>query len=81
MVKRPTFQKASRVVVNAVRKDPDLWRAFEANIAMAFVDNAAWYKKATGKKALSNKDIHTVANNAAKYFLLLWTTERTDAGT
>lgn len=43
--------------------------AWKANIAMAFVDNADWYKKRKNKKSLSRRDIWEIANLAADYFL------------
>lgn len=54
-----------------IKKDKGLREAYQANIAMAFYDAHGNYKKKTGKKSLSNKDIHTVANIAADNFLRL----------
>jgi hypothetical protein len=58
-------------LVNALKTDRELWRAYQANIAMAFKDEYDWYKKQTGKKTLSRQDIHIIANRAADYFLEL----------
>jgi hypothetical protein len=48
---------------------------------MAFYDNYHWYKKKTGKKVMSSKDIHAIGNNGADYFLKLLCDEfKTPAG-
>lgn len=57
--------------IKTLKKDKELRHAFHANIAMAFYDNYHWHKKKTGKKVMSNKDIHTIGNNGAEYFLKL----------
>lgn len=56
----------------ALRKDKELYYAYQSNIAMAFVDSVYWYKKKTGKKVLSKKDYHKIANDAAINFLDLF---------
>jgi hypothetical protein len=64
-----------------LKKDKELRQAYHANIAMAFYDNYHWYKKKTGKKVMSNKDIHAIGNNGAEYFLKLLCDEmKTPAG-
>lgn len=56
-------------MVGQIKSDPELYYAWQANIAMAYLDNERWYKEKTGKRILNLKDRYTVANNAAKYFL------------
>ena len=53
----------------ALKEDPELYFAYQSNIAMPFVDHCYWYKKKNNKKSLSQKDIHIIANEAAKQFL------------
>ena len=56
-------------LVKALRKDKGLYIGWQANIAMAYIDNERWYKTAKRKKHLNKNDKHIIANNAAKYFL------------
>jgi len=71
------FKRASKIVTAAIRADPCLHEAFQANIAMAFIDNARWYREQLGGiRVLSLADIHAIANQAANYFLEQWTSER-----
>jgi hypothetical protein len=65
---------AVKTVTKAIREDKDLYIAYQANIAMPFQDeyNEAKRKMEAGIEPF---DIHTVANNAAKYFLDLWCKE------
>ena len=56
-----------------IKKDPDLWRAYKANIAVQFQDKVYWYKKEHKKKYLDSEDIHRISNDAAEAFLKLWT--------
>jgi len=58
-------------LVASLKNDPDLYRAYKDNIAMAFKDNINWYKKDTGKETLNADDYHIIANKAADYFLTL----------
>lgn len=72
---------AVRGFIKAIKKDKELRQAFHVNIAMAFYDNYRWYKEKTGKKVMSNKDIHAIGNNGADYFLKLLCDEmKTPAG-
>lgn len=65
-----TAIEAAKVLSKALTTDKDYFIAWQANIAMAFKDNAAWFKKSnTGKRNVSNEDIHRIANKAADYFL------------
>ncbi len=72
--KKVTVKKAVSVIVKALKKDKGIpggyYNSWQANIAMAFVDNAAWFKKSnTGKRNVSNADIDRIANQAADCFL------------
>jgi len=62
------FKKAVKIVTKTIKKDPDLRYSYQANIAMAFVDE---YDR-IHKKYKNKEDIHTAANNAANNFLDLW---------
>ena len=66
------FKQAIKIVTSEIKNDSELYYGYQSNIAMAFVDEHYRIKKKTGKSALSNKDIHLVANEAAKNFLNLW---------
>jgi len=48
-----------------LREDKNYYYSWQANIAMAFVDNMRW----SGKRSPSYKDLHKIANDSAKYFL------------
>jgi len=58
-----------------LREDPELFYAYQANIAMSFLDEHHNFKKKHDKKVLNKKELHTVANNAATNFLNLLTKE------
>lgn len=58
-------------MTNAMKKDKEYRNSFKATLAMSFKDNYYQYKKKTGKKQMSNEDIHIIANNGADYFLRL----------
>lgn len=64
-----TAASAIAILTSGFAIDEGYRYAWQANIAMAFVDNVHWYKQETGKKALNRTDIHTIANKAADYFL------------
>ena len=49
----------------ALKEEPDLYFAYQSNIGMAFKDEYHRNKK----RYKNRKDIHNIANNAAKYFL------------
>jgi len=66
------FKQAVKIVRETIKNDSELYYAYQANIAMAFKDEHYWVKKKMKKSALSNGDIHEVANQAAKNFLNLW---------
>lgn len=52
-----------------LKKDPSLYYAYQANIAVQFQDECAALKKK--KKYLNRVDIHEASNKAAKNFLNL----------
>ena len=56
----------------ALRKDKELFYAYQSNIAMSFKDSLYSYKRNTGKKTLSKNDYHIIANDAAINFLNLF---------
>jgi len=58
-------------LIKNLKNDKDLYYAYQANIAMAFTDEAYNYKKKTNKKYLNQDDMHVIANEAAKNFLNL----------
>lgn len=71
-----------KIVTRAIKEDPAFYIAYQANIAMAFVD-ACSINRTVGlivsqENTLVNKDyilmedIHKLANVAAKRFLELW---------
>ena len=65
------IQEAVKTLTTAFENDPDFRYAYQANIAMAFVDEARWHQERTGKKHLSRQEIHTIANVAADRFLTM----------
>ena len=78
MATQKQFQAASEIVTTAIRTDAELYTAFQANIAMAFVDSARWNQAKKNKKGrpISWTDIREIANEAADYFLKQWTAAR-----
>ena len=52
-----------------MQTDEGLRYAWQSSIAMSFVDAMARAKQSSGKRALSRKDIHAAANDAADSFL------------
>lgn len=69
------IKNAIKLFKTSFEKDEGFRIGYQANIAMAFVDNYRWYQEKHNKTVLNNKEIHEVANNAANYFLNLWTRE------
>lgn len=61
-------KKLFNMFANQLRRDPEYYYAWQANIAMAFKDE---YNECTGYK--NKEDIHKIANNGAKRFLNLLT--------
>lgn len=62
-------QKAVKTLCKSLKKDPEFFYAYQANIAMQFKDEYARRRKE--KRYLNNTDIHEIANDAAKSFLEL----------
>jgi hypothetical protein len=60
--------KAIKKIQRELRNDEELYYGYQSNIAMAFKDE---YDR-NPKKYKNRKDIHEIANNAAKNFLNLW---------
>jgi hypothetical protein len=58
------FVKGMKIVTKSLREDEDYFRAWQANIAMAFVDEARNQKARIGFDLL-----HNIANTAASNFL------------
>ena len=52
-----------------LRNDPDMYRAYVDNIAMAFKDAYDIDTDMTEKRYKSKEDIHRISNQAAKNFL------------
>jgi len=63
------LEKAVKTLCKELRKDPDYFRSYQANIAMQFKDE--YSRKRKNKKYLNNDDIHEIANDAATSFLNL----------
>lgn len=66
--------EATKTFMSILKRDKDLQQAFQANIAMAFVDAARWHCAANNQKGkpIRWKDVPTIANKAADHFLDLW---------
>jgi len=63
------LSNAIKLLINALQTDEGYRIAWVANIAMAYKDNERWYKEKTGKKRLTYKDKHKIANISAEYFI------------
>jgi len=64
-------QEAVATLAQAFKDDESYRIAWQANIAMAFVDDAQWFQDKHEKRYLSRADIKQVANNAADRFLAM----------
>jgi len=62
------LRRSILVLTEALENDEELFYAYQANIAMAFFDE----HRRNPKKYKNIKDIHEIANNAAKNFLNIW---------
>ncbi len=60
-------ERLSGGIIGKIKNDPDIYRAWKDNIAMAVKDEFYHFKKK--KKHVSLADMHIIANAAAKYFL------------
>lgn len=65
------FVEALKVVCETLNKDTELYRAYKDNIAMAFKDvvNPKIEEAHISGYEITEKDIHEIANQAAKNFL------------
>ena len=67
--KKKDYREAVIIVTSTIKEDPDLWRAYSDNIAMAF------YDECQNNKALvrvSRENLHRLSNQAATNFLKIW---------
>lgn len=70
-MKKTKLQKAVKTLRKALKKDPEFFYAYQANIAVQFMDE---YNRVLRKKYfgyINKEDIHEISNNAAKSFLEL----------
>lgn len=63
----PKLVKAVKVLTAALREDEAYWYGWKANIAMCFQDE--WNRSA------EDRDLHSIANQAAENFLEMLTWE------
>ena len=63
------ISKAVKVVTKAIKKDPNFRIGYQANIAMAFVDEC---KDSIGFENVPYDNLHMRANEAADRFLTNW---------
>jgi len=66
-----TIEQSVDRLKKGLKKDKELYLAYQCNIAMAYLDNEHWYCKKHNKKPsqLNKADKLIIANDAAKYFL------------
>ncbi len=70
-VREVTTEEAIAHLVMELSSDPSYRIGWQANIAMAFCDAVAQYRKRSGKKYLSAVEIHKLSNDAANNFINL----------
>lgn len=58
-------------VIRTISKDPDVYYAWQANIAMAFNDEFKRFMEGKTSEQMTEVNIGVIANNAAKNFLNL----------
>jgi len=63
------LQKSIKTLTKALKKDSELYYAYQANIAMQFKDEYARKRKGKMHGYINNEDVHQIANQAAKSFL------------
>jgi len=63
------LQKAVKTLTKSLKKDPELYYAYQANIAMQFKDEYSRARKERAGGYINNEDVHQIANKAAKAFL------------
>jgi hypothetical protein len=66
-----SIAKELEVVADALKSDPELFYAYQSNIAMPFVDSYCEKKNKKGSNCLTLKELKEVANEAAVNFLNL----------
>ncbi len=71
-----SVEHAVRKLTDAIKKDEGFYISYQANIAMAFKDE---YGRCD-EKYKNKKDIHRIANVAAKNFIDLWCMSKQDNG-
>lgn len=59
---------AVKILTNALRKDDELWFAYQSSIAVCFQDEI----NRDGPK-MNENDLHIASNRAANNFLRMWT--------
>ena len=64
------ISEAVKVLTDAIRNDKELYYSYQANIAMSFWD--VYIHNTQTKYKNKKRDIHEIANTAAKKFLDLW---------
>ncbi len=67
--KKMKISKAVKTVTKAIEEDPDFRMGYQANIAMAFVDECFG---SIGFEDMPYDTVHQAANNAAYRFLTNW---------
>ncbi len=67
--KKMKLSKAVKIVTKAIEQDPDFRMGYQANIAMAFVDEC---KDTVGFEDMPYDILHQAANKAADRFLTNW---------
>ncbi len=67
--KKMKISKAVKTVTKAIKEDPDFRMGYQANIAMAFVDEC---KGTVGFENIPYDTLHQAANEAADRFLTNW---------
>lgn len=74
-VKGQSVADAMKVVIEALKTDPEYYYSWQANIAMAFQDE---FHRHGLIDPPSNEELHTIANTAAKEFLDILTCKYCD---
>jgi hypothetical protein len=64
-----SIHQAIKELRRTLKKDDGYYQSWQSNIAMAYMDAEAWHRARTKKKYLNHQDKHSIANEAADYFL------------
>ena len=65
---------AVRYLTKKLKKDKDLWYAYQSNIAMVIYDNLQWMSGDSPlARAKADPKLHEFCNKCANDFLKLWT--------